>query len=527
MKILVPSVLLICTLSAHAQDTPQTFITPTVVPARFPDREARFWTVETIPAPTHIVPEITGILPLGGDRVMVSTRRGSVFTIAAASTPTPSWTLFTDGLQEPLGLTFKPGDSQPWIYVAQRGELSRMFDGNNDGRVGRIETVCDAWTISGNYHEYCFGPVFDRDGNAIITLNIPFGARPFGIMPWRGWAMRIGPDGTMTPIAGGLRSPSSLACSPWGEIFYSDNQGEWCPMNKLSLLVEGGWYGHPFGSLDTFDAKSRVAYPVPTTDGSLDTVGAARPVRPDGSPVDYPDGKRIIDAKAQMPTLVLPAVWFPYDKMGRSASGFVWDTTHGKFGPFTQQIIIADQYSACLMRVDLEKIDGLWQGACFPFRSGLACGAIRVAWDTDGSLLVGETSRGWASLGTATEGLQRVRWTGEHPFEILHMKAKHDGFEIEFTKPVDANSAQNVQSWRMSSFTYLLHAIYGSPEVETKSLVVKPGTLSDDQRHIFLHVDGLREGFVHELHAEGVRSTEGDPLLHADAYYTLNTRPAP
>ncbi|MSQ89856.1 MAG: hypothetical protein EXS01_00465 [Phycisphaerales bacterium] len=519
-------VALACTRAVGAQDEPVLAPSTAVIPVRFPHREALYWTIETIPAPKTVVPEITGILPLGDDRVMVCTRRGDVFTIAGASTATPTWTLFTDGLQEPLGLAMKSSDRFPWIYVAQRGELSRMLDGNNDGRVDRSETLCDSWQISGNYHEYCFGPIFDGDGNAIITLNIPFGARPFGVMPWRGWAMRVSPDGTMTPFAGGLRSPSSIGRSPAGDIFYADNQGEWCPMNKLSPLTEGGWYGHPFGSLDAFDAKSRVAYPVPTVDGAPDTLGASRPVRPDGSPLDYPDGKRIMAAKEQMPTLVLPAVWFPYDKMGRSAAGFVWDTTHGKFGPFDGQIIIADQYAACLMRADLEQIDGVWQGACFPFRSGLACGAIRVAWDRDHSLLVGETSRGWASLGIATEGLQRVRWTGETPFEILHMRAQHDGFEIEFTTPVDAASAQNPQSWRMSSFTYLLHAPYGSPEVDTQSLSVQPATLSADRRHIFLHVDGLRECFVHELHAEGVRSVDGDSLLHADAYYTLNKRPA-
>ncbi len=516
------SMLLIVAAVSHAQQAFEPLSATSVAPARHPDREARYWTVETIAAPDGLVPEITGILPLGDDRVMVSTRRGDIFMIAGASTSSPTWTLFTDGLQEPLGLAMKPGDARPWVYLAQRGELSRVLDANNDGRADRVETLCDEWKLSGNYHEYCFGPVFDTAGNAIVTLNKPFGARPFGEMPWRGWALRIAADGTTTPFAAGLRSPSAIERSPWGEIFYADNQGEWCPMNKLSLLSEGSWHGHPFGALDTFDPRARVTYPMPTADGPPDTLGATRPLLPDGTPRDYPDGDRIMDAKRKMPSLVLPAIWFPYDKMGRSATGFVWDTTGGAFGPFESQIIVADQYSACLMRVDLEKVSDQWQGACFPLRSGLACGAIRLAFDRDGSLLVGETSRGWASLGTATEGLQRVRWTGEHPFEILHMRARPDGFEIEFTEPADVASAQNPTSWRMSSFTYLLHSIYGSPEVDTATLVVHPGTLSDDGRRIALRVEGLRAGYVHELHADGVRSAGGDPLLHSDAYYTLN-----
>jgi hypothetical protein len=37
----------------------------------------------------------------------------------------------------------------------------------------------------------------------------------------------------------------------------------------------------------------------------------------------------------------------------------------------------------------------------------------------------------------------------------------------------------------------------------------------------------LQEGHVHELHAAGVRSAAGSPLLHSAAYYTLNYIPEP
>jgi hypothetical protein len=40
-----------------------------------------------------------------------------------------------------------------------------------------------------------------------------------------------------------------------------------------------------------------------------------------------------------------------------------------------------------------------------------------------------------------------------------------------------------------------------------------------------LKVDGLRELYIHELHADGLRSTAGESLDHADAYYTLNRIP--
>jgi hypothetical protein len=42
---------------------------------------------------------------------------------------------------------------------------------------------------------------------------------------------------------------------------------------------------------------------------------------------------------------------------------------------------------------------------------------------------------------------------------------------------------------------------------------------------VHLAVEGLREGYVHELHVPGLRDRAGKPLLHASAFYTLNRIP--
>jgi len=46
-----------------------------------------------------------------------------------------------------------------------------------------------------------------------------------------------------------------------------------------------------------------------------------------------------------------------------------------------------------------------------------------------------------------------------------------------------------------------------------------------DGLSVRLKVDGLRELYIHELHADGIRSAAGESLDHADAYYTLNRIP--
>ena len=46
--------------------------------------------------------------------------------------------------------------------------------------------------------------------------------------------------------------------------------------------------------------------------------------------------------------------------------------------------------------------------------------------------------------------------------------------------------------------------------------------MSSDRKHVDLIVDGLQVGHIHELHLPGVRSATKKPLLHQQAYYTLN-----
>jgi hypothetical protein len=46
-----------------------------------------------------------------------------------------------------------------------------------------------------------------------------------------------------------------------------------------------------------------------------------------------------------------------------------------------------------------------------------------------------------------------------------------------------------------------------------------------DARRVKLTVKDLRPMYVHELHAPGVRSVEGERLLHEVGCYTLNRIP--
>jgi hypothetical protein len=178
------------------------------------------------------------------------------------------------------------------------------------------------------------------------------------------------------------------------------------------------------------------------------------------------------------------------------------------------------------MRVYLEKVNGRYQGACFPFRQGFGSGNVPLRFAPDGSLFVGGTNRGWGSRGNKPFALERLVWTGTKPFEIHDMHARPDGFELTFTQPVDPKTAGDVKSYSMKTFTYIYQATYGSPEVDETKPSIDRAEVAADGKSVRLYVSKLIEGHIHELHAPGILSADGLPLLHKEAYYTLNYIPA-
>lgn len=466
------------------------------------------------PAPDGLALEISGMTLLDDRRLAVAIRKGEVWILEGIYDDTPenvTYKRFASALHEPLGL-LKLGDS---LLTAQRSELTRMRDTNGDGVADEYLTVAKGWGVTGHYHEYAYGPKLDRDGNLWITLNIGLGLKGAQLKRtiheptlnvrqgrWRGWGMKITPDGELIPVCAGMRSPCGIGANAAGDMFYTDQQGNWVATNTLHHMREGAFFHHT-------EALASMNEP--------------------GSPISgiksIPAGLPFPEAVKKMPQLKPPAVWFPYKKVGQSTTDIMLDDSDGEFGPFAGQFFIGEFTQAAINRVFLEKVDGEYQGACFGFRSRLASAVLRMTQGVDGSMFVGLSNRGWSSLGTASYGLQRLVWTGKTPFEIQEMRARPEGFELVFTKPVDPKAAQDIQSYAMNSYTYLYHSTYGSDEIQRADLEILAATVSDDGLRVSLRIKGLRELFVHELLAAGIRSRDGEPLLHPHAYYTLNRIP--
>ncbi len=490
--------------------------------------EDDYYNLYTVPVPEGTLLEIGGVATLPDGRIAVATRRGDVWVIENPNRQhggTPRFTLFASGLHEALGLLYHNGA----LYAAQRGELTRLVDSDGDGRADLYETV-HAWPLSGHYHEYSFGPKLANDGNFFVSGNVAFGDQEWwrgeSRVPWRGWIMKIHKDGTLEPWAAGMRSPCGLGVVD-GELFYDDNQGDWMGSGGIWHIRKGDFAGHPAGLRWT----DRENAPVKLKTEELYAIADPRREKRDGvylKPENIQDEKNpgtLFGLKEKIPTVKLPAVWLPHGILGISNSEILQDETGGKFGPFAGQVFVGDQGQSKVMRVVLEKVKGEYQGVAFDFRSGFQSGVLRMNWGHDGSLFVGETNRGWGSAGTTTSGLQQLVWNGVIPNEMKTVRAMPDGFEIEFTMPVDRTKAEDLNSYGGRSFIYKYHPVYGSPTIHDQPLAIKGVKVSDDLMKVRIVVDNLRQYYVHEIIVHGIRSKDGLPVLHPVAYYTLNNIP--
>jgi|694.fasta_scaffold70183_2 azurin len=464
--------------------------------------EKDFYTLKTIDIPEGIKLEVGGLAVLPDGRIAVSTRRGEIWIIQNAyGTGTPNFTKFASGLHEILGLAYKNGA----FYCTQRGELTKIEDTDHDGK-GDSFTPISQFHLSGNYHEYAYGPVFDKQGDMYVTLNVAWVGFGDGLGKWHGWLMKIKEDGTTEPIATGLRSPAGFTINSNGDVFYGENQGDWVGSGRVTHLEKGDFAGNAGGLRWTQEPES----PLRLTKEQLKVVDNGQPMH--------------IAAKT-IKELKLPAVWLPHGLMGISTADIIEDITDGAFGPFGGQYFVADQGHSKIMRMSLEKINGKYQGACYPFYEGFASGLLRLRWGLDNSLFAGMTSRGWSSTGKSDYALQRLVWNGDIPFEMKEVKAMTDGFEIEFTLPADLAKIKNASNYNVSSFTYKYHNEYGSPVILNKERKIIGIIPSADGRKVKLVLDSVIEGHVHEIKISNIESQQKQSLLHNAAYYTMNIIP--
>ena len=469
-----------------------------------------YYKVENIPAPKGLDVQIGGLTFLPDGRLAACFHRGEVYTY---NPKTKEWKLFADGLHEPLGIVAEDNHT---LVVMQRPELTRLRDTNGDGEADHYQTLSDNFGMTGNYHEFSFGPTRDKEGNYYVGLNLASSGasirpeirgefRHYGISreqfyknhkagsgrmysatPYRGWIMKITPEGKTIPFAPGFRSPNGVNFDSQGRLWVTDNQGDWLGTSKLFHVKEGNFYGHPASLVWTKEwEKGRNPLKVP--------------------PAEF-DAQR-----------TRAAVLFPQGSMANSPTQMLSDTTKGKFGPFAGQLLVGEMNRPRIMRVLVDEVAGETQGACLPFidNGGLHRGMHRFVFAPDGSLWVGQTHLSWAG----GNGLQRISWTGKMPMSVSTMNLTDTGFKLTFTKPLAKVTAENFAFQR---FYYKYHQSYGSPQLDREPINVMSVKPSKDGKSVSIDLEKLNPGYVYQLDLKNVTASDKTPALNTYICYTLN-----
>ncbi|RBL85610.1 hypothetical protein DDE05_16015, partial [Streptomyces cavourensis] len=285
--------------------------------------------------------------------------------------------------------------------------------------------------------------------------------------------------GKVSYVAGGLRTPNGLGWGPEGAIFATDNQGAYVPTSKLVRIEQGAFYNHH--------------------------------TNPDGVYDDRP--------------VTEPVLWLPHGEISNSPSNPI----QLEDGPFAGQMLFGDVTYGGLQRAYLEKVGGQYQGAVFRFTQGLEAGVNRISTGPDGAIYAGGLGAGgnWGQEGKLTYGLQKLTPSGDKAFDILAMRAKPGGFELEYTEPLSEETADGLAAkYEAQQWRYVATPRYGGPKIDERALDVTSATLSEDRRTVTLKLDGLRPG--HVVHVQSPRpfaADNGEELWSTEAWYTLTTLP--
>jgi glucose/arabinose dehydrogenase len=359
------------------------------------------------------------------------------------------------------------------LYVLHRRNLTRITEAA--GVAEHFDRVAVLPHGIADTYDYAYGLIRDRDGAFVFTFA-PYANTH---LPGSGGAVRLLPGKPLEEAAYGFRNPFGWCRGPRGEVFFTDNQGEWVATNKLCHLQEGRFFGFP--NL----AQRRHA------------------TRPAGK----------------------TAVWVPYG-WARSINGVAYDDSGGKFGPFAGQFFLAElMFGGAIVRASLEEVNGQYQGACFPFWGAGLLGPLTLAFDPRGRLWVGSiTEPGWMAQ-PDRGALYRIDFTGVVPFEIKSIHVLPRGFRLVFTAPVSPATARELASYRIEHYRYEYTGAYGSPELDRTPLAVERMELSPDGRSVDLTTAPLVKDRVYLIAARGVRSAGGEALVHPAGAYTLNEVP--
>ena len=210
---------------------------------------------------------------------------------------------------------------------------------------------------------------------------------------------------------------------------------------------------------------------------------------------------------------------------------------HARFDPCTVAYVVADR-THDLRRVALDNVDGFLQGCAFRFAAGLPEKIVALHSAIPNAIVVWfDVSRQPAS--TRRNALCFMRQNERVTFEMYAVRAMTNGFEIEFTKPLDPRGGWEPESYYVEQWPFNLKSEISDstsePEAQARAHAprrdgirypVKSASVSADRKTVFLEIENLKPSHVVYIRLlPPCYSEDGERPWSTEAWYTLNVIP--
>ncbi|HUE74822.1 MAG TPA: c-type cytochrome [Pirellulaceae bacterium] len=394
-----------------------------------------------------------------------------------------------DGLATPYGIT----DGGDALHVLTKAALLEVKD-------GAVKVLASGWGHTDDYHDWAVGLPRNEKGEYFVGLPCQQDERSAAAAKYRGAMLKLVPRMPteddprryeVQVVSTGHRFPMGLALDRDGELFVTDNQGNYNPFNELNHVRPGAF----FGFINANEKKDKGFKP---------------------------------------PPLAAPAIDIPHP-WTRSVNGICFldspATAPNSFGPLEGHLIGCEYDTRRLVRMTLQKVGDTYQGAAYPLslepsspEKGFL-GPVVCAVSPRGELYVGSIrDSGWGAGNNIGEVVQVKIESDKLPAGIAEVRAVRGGFEIDLFRAVDAAKAGDAANYSISSYRRESTPAYGGPDLDRRIEKVANVNVSPDRRRATLKLAELREGFVYELQVKNL-TADGSLFHPAEAHYTLRRLP--
>lgn len=404
--------------------------------------------------------------------------------------------VFGDELAAPFGLQAHAG----YVDVINKYALLRLHDLDGNGQADRVETLASGWGHTADYHDWAVGLPASGDGGYYAAFPCQQDDRSEAAASLRGTVVRLDPRQPtadnphrfkIETLTGGHRFPIGIARNHAGELFVTDNQGNYNPFNELNHVVAGRRYG--------FINKLERS--------------------PDFNP-----------------PLTAPAIDIPHP-WTRSVNGICFlETPKGiddsVFGPFEGHLVGCEYDTRRLIRMSLQHVGDTIQGAAYPLSYDVPpngppmLGPISCAVSPDGAIFIGNLRESGWGAGQNTGSVVRLTLDQDSlPVGIAEVKATGNGFTIQFTGDVSAELANDPAHYAIQSYTRKSTPQYGGDDIDNRSEPIKSLRYDPASRSVAIELEDMRRGYVYEFNLDRLLEDEQSVFFPARAFYTLRVVP--